>query len=95
MSECLVYQLRTGKTLVGRLDSEKGGAIKLSGDNILEEHCVFDNSDNKVTLTSFPSSITVSSLCCWCSLSANPSFSPVPQRQADNAGHCGCSILES
>jgi kinesin family protein 1 len=58
MSECLVYQLREGKTVVGCLDSDKGAAIKLSGDNILEEHCIFDNVDNKVNLTSFANSVT-------------------------------------
>ncbi|KAJ7667510.1 kinesin-like protein [Mycena polygramma] len=43
MSECLIYQIKPGKTMVGRLDSEKPAAIRLSGDNILEEHCYFEN----------------------------------------------------
>ncbi|KAF8576210.1 kinesin-like protein [Ramaria rubella] len=58
MSECLVYQLRPGRTMVGRLDSEKPAAIRLSGDNILEEHCFFDNVDGKVTLSAQPNSTT-------------------------------------
>ena len=44
---------------VGRLDSEKPAAIRLSGDNILEEHCFFDNMDGKVTLSAQPNSTTV------------------------------------
>ncbi|KAG5732272.1 Kinesin-like protein [Termitomyces sp. T112] len=58
MSECLIYQLKPGKTVVGRLDSEKPAAIRLSGDNILEEHCHFDNADGKVTIQCLPQSIT-------------------------------------
>ncbi|KAG6885494.1 hypothetical protein C0993_001101 [Termitomyces sp. T159_Od127] len=58
MSECLIYQLKLGKTVVGRLDSEKPAAIRLSGDNILEEHCHFDNTDGKVTIQCLPESIT-------------------------------------
>jgi len=45
------------------MDSEKPAAIRLSGDNILEEHCAFDNIDGKVTLLSMPDSITVSTAC--------------------------------
>ncbi|KAF5372014.1 hypothetical protein D9615_008057 [Tricholomella constricta] len=58
MSECLIYQIKPGKTMVGRLDSEKPAAIRLSGDNILEEHCYFDNTDGKVVIQCLPDSIT-------------------------------------
>ncbi|KAI5122123.1 hypothetical protein M0805_000771 [Coniferiporia weirii] len=58
MSECLIYQLKPGKILVGRLDSEKSLAIRLSGDNISEEHCYFENTDGKVTLHGLPNSVT-------------------------------------
>ncbi|THH02632.1 hypothetical protein EW145_g6722 [Phellinidium pouzarii] len=58
MSECLIYQLKPGKTTVGRLDSEKPLAIRLSGDNISEEHCYFENIDGKVTLHGLPNSVT-------------------------------------
>lgn len=58
MSECLIYQIKPGKTLVGRMDSEKPAAIRLSGDKILEEHCHFDNVDGKVTIQCMPDSIT-------------------------------------
>lgn len=60
MNECLVYQLKPGRTVVGRLDSEKPAAIRLSGESILEEHCFFDNESGVVTLTIIPSSRTVS-----------------------------------
>ncbi|KAF9498237.1 kinesin-domain-containing protein [Pleurotus eryngii] len=59
MSECLIYQIKPGRTMVARLDSEKPAAIRLSGDNILEEHCYFENnSDGKVFLHSMPDSVT-------------------------------------
>ena len=44
---------------VGRLDSAKPAAIRLSGDNILEEHCFFENADGKVVLNAQPNSATV------------------------------------
>ncbi|EJD00829.1 kinesin-like protein [Fomitiporia mediterranea MF3/22] len=58
MSECLIYQLKPGKTMVGRLDSEKALAIRLSGENISEEHCYFENTDGKVTLHGLPGGST-------------------------------------
>ena len=59
MSECLIYQIKPGRTVVGRLDGEKAAAIRLSGSSILEEHCVFENADGKVTLTAMENSVTV------------------------------------
>ncbi|KAF9268391.1 kinesin-domain-containing protein [Marasmius fiardii PR-910] len=58
MSECLIYQLKPGKTMVGRLDSDKPAAIRLSGDNILDEHCYFEHTDGKVFLHALPESVT-------------------------------------
>ncbi|KAF9076708.1 kinesin-like protein [Rhodocollybia butyracea] len=58
MSECLIYQLKPGKTVVGRLDSNKPAAIRLSGDNILEEHCYFENNESKVVIHCLPGSVT-------------------------------------
>ncbi|KAJ7067845.1 kinesin-like protein [Mycena amicta] len=58
MSECLIYQIKPGKTMVGRMDSEKPAAIRLSGDNILEEHCYFENSDGRVVIHSMSDSVT-------------------------------------
>ncbi|KAI5894442.1 kinesin-domain-containing protein [Schizophyllum commune H4-8] len=58
MSECLIYQLKPGQTMVGRLDSEKPAAIRLSGENIMEEHCYFQNDDGKVHLHAMPDSVT-------------------------------------
>ena len=60
MSECLIYQLKPGKTEVGKLDSDKSAAIRLSGDSIAEEHCYFENNDGKVTLHALPDAVTVS-----------------------------------
>ncbi|GAA5988788.1 hypothetical protein JCM11641_004851, partial [Rhodosporidiobolus odoratus] len=51
MSECLIYQIKMGKTTVGNLDSDKPADIKLSGTNIHDEHCYFDcKDDGSVTL---------------------------------------------
>ncbi|EIW62237.1 kinesin-domain-containing protein [Trametes versicolor FP-101664 SS1] len=58
MSECLIYQLKPGRTDVGRLDSDKPAIIKLSGESINEEHCYFDNNDGKVTLHAMPNAVT-------------------------------------
>ncbi|KIM45780.1 hypothetical protein M413DRAFT_440818 [Hebeloma cylindrosporum] len=44
--------------LIGRLDSEVPAAIRLSGDNILEEHCYLENNDGKVTIVCMPNSVT-------------------------------------
>ncbi|KDQ12681.1 hypothetical protein BOTBODRAFT_407289 [Botryobasidium botryosum FD-172 SS1] len=59
MSECLIYQLKPGSTLVGRMDSETPAAIRLSGDNIIDEHCVFENTDGRVVLYARPNSVTL------------------------------------
>lgn len=44
---------------MGRLDSDKPAAIRLSGENILEEHCYIDNENGIVTLQAPADSITV------------------------------------
>jgi kinesin family protein 1 len=44
------------------MDNEKPAAIRLSGDNILEEHCYFENNDGKVVIQSLPDSVTVSNI---------------------------------
>ncbi|GAA5908043.1 hypothetical protein JCM6882_000209 [Rhodosporidiobolus microsporus] len=60
MSECLIYQIKTGKTTVGNIDSDKPADIKLSGSNILPEHCYFDCAeDGTVTLHAGEKSITM------------------------------------
>ncbi|GAA6005007.1 hypothetical protein JCM11491_002305 [Sporobolomyces phaffii] len=46
MSECLIYQIKQGRTTVGNLDSSKAADIKLSGANILPEHCHFECTTN-------------------------------------------------
>lgn len=44
---------------IGRLDSVKPAAIRLSGESIREEHCYFENNDGKVTLHAMPDAVTV------------------------------------
>ncbi|KAI1758826.1 kinesin heavy chain [Hypoxylon sp. FL1150] len=54
LAECLVYNLKPGKTTVGNVDSnaEHQANIRLNGSRILHEHCSFDNaSDGTVTIT--------------------------------------------
>ncbi|KAI0069239.1 kinesin-domain-containing protein [Artomyces pyxidatus] len=58
MSECLIYQLKPGRTTVGSLDSDKSADIRLSGANILEEHCYFENTDGKVALHALADAVT-------------------------------------
>nr|XP_022336970.1 kinesin-like protein unc-104 isoform X11 [Crassostrea virginica] len=50
MSECLIYYIKEGTTRVGLNNAAKNNDIQLSGSNILEEHCLFHNSNGKVTL---------------------------------------------
>ncbi|KAI8142449.1 hypothetical protein BJV82DRAFT_714044 [Fennellomyces sp. T-0311] len=59
MSECLMYQIKVGTTKVGRLESEAQPDIRLSGSNILDEHCSFENSNGTVTITPNPESVTM------------------------------------
>ncbi|CAG5136304.1 unnamed protein product, partial [Candidula unifasciata] len=50
MSECLLYYIKEGTTRVGLHDAQKANDVQLSGFNILEEHCQFENKDGTVTL---------------------------------------------
>ncbi|KAF9941291.1 kinesin-like protein Klp8 [Mortierella alpina] len=59
MSECLVYQLKPGKTQVGRLESPNPADIRLSGTNIHDQHCHFENNNSTVTLYPGKSSMTM------------------------------------
>ncbi|OAD69615.1 hypothetical protein PHYBLDRAFT_135717 [Phycomyces blakesleeanus NRRL 1555(-)] len=56
MSECLMYQVRPGIT---RVEAPKEAYIRLSGTNILEEHCFFENEANIVTLHPGKDSLTM------------------------------------
>ncbi|KAI2778378.1 kinesin heavy chain [Daldinia loculata] len=54
LAECLVYNLKPGRTTVGNVESnsEHQANIRLNGTRILHEHCCFDNSsDGIVTIT--------------------------------------------
>ncbi|KAI1315790.1 kinesin-like protein Klp8 [Mortierella claussenii] len=59
MSECLVYQLKPGITVVGRLDSSVPADVRLSGTNIQDSHCHFENNNATVTLHPGKSSMTM------------------------------------
>ncbi|SJX66555.1 Kinesin-3 motor protein [Sporisorium reilianum f. sp. reilianum] len=59
MSECLIYQIKPGQTLVGNLESGADVHIKLSGTNILAKHCMFDHQDGAVTVTAMADSMTM------------------------------------
>ncbi|RYP72903.1 hypothetical protein DL771_003941 [Monosporascus sp. 5C6A] len=54
LAECLVYNLKPGRTTVGNVDSnaEHQANIRLNGTRILHDHCYFDNAaDGTVTVT--------------------------------------------
>ncbi|WVQ70657.1 hypothetical protein IAR50_000179 [Cryptococcus sp. DSM 104548] len=57
MSECLIYQIKPGKTVAGAVDDDKAH-IKLSGTHILPEHCFFINKDGVVTIEAMPDART-------------------------------------
>lgn len=59
MSECLIYSLKLGITKVGLIDSEVEADIRLSGTNILDNHCHFENINSVVTLHPMPDSMTL------------------------------------
>lgn len=43
MSECLIYQIKAGTTTVGNTESDQQCDIRLSGRNILSQHCHFES----------------------------------------------------
>ncbi|KAF1959111.1 kinesin-domain-containing protein [Byssothecium circinans] len=52
LTECLIYNLKPGTTTVGNVDTENQTAdIRLTGSQILADHCTFDNVDGAVTVT--------------------------------------------
>ncbi|KAI9255314.1 hypothetical protein BY458DRAFT_520451 [Sporodiniella umbellata] len=59
MSECLMYQIKPGMTKLGRMQSEVEADIRLSGPNIQDEHCTFENHAGTVTLHPGPDSIVM------------------------------------
>ncbi|ORZ21973.1 hypothetical protein BCR42DRAFT_160311, partial [Absidia repens] len=59
MSECLMYQLKPGMTLVGCSESQVQADIRLSGSNIQEDHCSFENNNGTVTLHPGTDSLTI------------------------------------
>lgn len=51
LAECLVYNIKPGKTSVGNVeDSTTTSEIRLNGTKILREHCTFENADHQVTI---------------------------------------------
>lgn len=50
MSECLLYYLKDGYTRVGLEGAPVAQDVRLSGTNILLEHCVFENQAGHVTV---------------------------------------------
>ncbi|KAI1301470.1 Kinesin-like protein [Halotydeus destructor] len=50
MSECLIYYIKDGFTRVGSSDANIPQDVLLHGSGILSEHCIFDNSDRRVTI---------------------------------------------
>jgi kinesin family protein 1 len=59
MSECLMYQIKPGITRLGRQDSDVQADIRLSGSNIQDDHCTFENNNGIVTLQPGTDSLTM------------------------------------
>ncbi|XP_071110195.1 kinesin-like protein unc-104 isoform X4 [Haliotis cracherodii] len=53
MSECLIYYIKDATTRIGRAEAKNLQDIQLNGTYILEEHCLFENNDENVTLVPF------------------------------------------
>ncbi|KAI9481059.1 MAG: hypothetical protein EXX96DRAFT_482414 [Benjaminiella poitrasii] len=49
MTECLMYHIKPGVTRVGRLGSDIHADIRLSGPEIMDEHCYFENVPSSTT----------------------------------------------
>ncbi|ORX53879.1 kinesin-domain-containing protein [Piromyces finnis] len=50
MSECLLYQIRPGITRVGKYKVSTNAEILLTGVNVKDNHCYFENNNGTVTL---------------------------------------------
>ena len=50
LAECLVYNLKPGKTAVGNDDMTDTAEIRLKGSKIFREHCFFENVDGVVSV---------------------------------------------
>ncbi|KAF1796402.1 hypothetical protein V8B55DRAFT_1029637 [Mucor lusitanicus] len=59
MSECLMYQIKPGLTRLGRQESDVQADIRLSGSNIQDDHCTFENKNGTVTLHPGTDSLTM------------------------------------
>ncbi|PLW15697.1 hypothetical protein PCANC_14326 [Puccinia coronata f. sp. avenae] len=61
MSECLIYQIKPGTTTVGNTETTEPCDIRLSGRNILAQHCHFesDKETGAVQLYSHPNAPTM------------------------------------
>lgn len=50
LAECLIYNIKPGSTTVGNVDTAANSEIRLNGSKIQHRHCMFENTDNVVTL---------------------------------------------
>ncbi|KAL8785450.1 MAG: hypothetical protein Q9213_003380 [Squamulea squamosa] len=51
LAECLVYNIKPGKTTVGNVEDASASAeIRLNGSKILTDHCIFENADGSVSV---------------------------------------------
>lgn len=57
MSECLLYYIKDGITRVGSTEANIPQDIQLCGPHILNEHCLFENRDDVVTLAPAPDAL--------------------------------------
>ncbi|XP_054159811.1 kinesin-like protein unc-104 [Oppia nitens] len=50
MSECLIYYIKDGFTRVGQSNADIPQDIKLNGTFVMDEHCIFENRNSRITL---------------------------------------------
>ncbi|CUS12525.1 unnamed protein product [Tuber aestivum] len=50
LAECLVYNIKSGTTSVGNVETSPTAQIRLNGSKILTDHCRFENENGAVTL---------------------------------------------
>lgn len=50
LAECLVYNIKPGKTTVGNDETNNTAEVRLKGSKILKEHCTFENQDGIVSV---------------------------------------------
>ena len=57
LSECLLYYIKEGLTRIGSPEANVPQDVQLIGSHVLNEHCIFENSDGEVKLIPKPGAV--------------------------------------